>query len=160
MRVSRIVELQESNKNRYFVVNEEDDLYRFSLKILRERSETGLFYPSLEAARSEFSETMDEVDANKQRFILGDPSLDQSEDGQKKRKTIFDGFRTQTEKKYLSRVEFSERLEELLSFPDEAALKMQWVFEDGSTLNLAYMLLSLRRDYPNEGFNIFDAEDF
>lgn len=153
------MELQENNKNRYFVVNQEDDLYRFSLKILRERATAGLFYPTLDQARSEFAATMDEVDSSKQRFIVGDPSLDQSEDGQAKRETIFDGFRTQTEKKYLSRVEFSERLEELLSFPDDSALKMQWVFEDGSTMNLAYMLLSLRRDYPNEGFSIFDAEE-
>lgn len=158
--MTRILVLEEISGNRYFIVREESDLNRIALKILRERSATGRFYASTKEARDQLSIVLEEIRSNEENFVNAAPPLDTSEAAKEVRRTLYRDLKEKIEKKYLSALEFAEKLEELLSLTDEEALTKYWIFEDGQRLELAYTLLTMRRHIPHEGFSFVPAEDY
>lgn len=155
--MKKVLLIEEGDENRFFLFNDETDLFKIALTVLRERYDSQT-YPTSDQARQNFRDAMQEISESEESFIAGDKSLDTSEQGCLRRKGLIDDFRIETEKRFLPEIDFCERVEELLSAPEDEALDMQWIFDDGSRVNLAWMLLSQRRGRENEGFQILNFD--
>lgn len=144
---------EDDGQQRLFICKDEIDFHKVALIVLRERYNSGK-YPTTKSARTAYQNAMDEIANHEVSFVVGDKTSDGTLAGQSRRKRMLDDYRSQVEDRYLPDIIFAERLEELLAKPFHEGLDMRWIFDDGSSVNLAWMLLIQRRKNPGEGFTI------
>lgn len=142
--------VDEGEKHRCFVLKDEQDLFRVSYILLHERRSAGT-YPSLDEARANYRGIMWVLNESEQRLANENKKLNMSPERLRRRKDAIDSLKFRIEDRYLDEIDFCERLEELLEKPMNEAIRLEWIFDNGGRTNLAWMLLSMRRDFPGEG---------
>lgn len=151
----RMLIIDEIDTIRCFVLLRETDLFRVCIVLLRENQAAGL-YPSVDQAKENYRSMMRAIEDSRARFSNEARQRNETIDRTQRRTEIIDSLRQRIENKYLLEILFCERLEELLSKPMDEALEMKWVFDDGSTRNLAWTLLLLRKNKFGEEFELRD----
>ena len=159
--MTQILITEERKGPQYYVLWCEGDLNRAALKILRRRAESGEFYPEPDSLRLKLNTELQTIDACKKAFIAGDPSiegLDRTFAGRSKRLQWFKQFREDKQAEFDLQIAFADQLKTVLDCSDDEILEMKWTFDDGSTADLAYTLIALRRHLPGEGYSIITPE--
>lgn len=157
---------KEKHDNRYFVVDGIEDKKKVALKILRERAESGYWYSSLEGLQKQKNEAIERLEEKYDKSILelSDDEIEKLPDALKNKvvedKTTYEKKLKGIETYYHADLVWREKLDELLSVPDEEALKMVYVSVRGRESNLALTLLSTRNGYEYESYDEVPSEKF
>ena len=166
MKMSSIIVFKEKHDNRYFVVNGIEDKKKVALKILRERESYGYWYPSLETIQDWKNDEIERFveSSDKALLDLSDDEVEKLPDTLKNKvveeKTAYQKKLKSIENYYNADIVWREKLDELLSAPDDEALKMVYVSARGHKSNLALTLLNIRNGYEYESYEEVSAEEF
>lgn len=164
--MSSIIIFKEKHDNRYFFVEGIEDFKKVALKILRERESYGYWYPSLDTIQGWKNDDVERLDKKSDKSILdlSDDEVEKLPDALKNKaveeKTAYQKKLKNIENYYNADIVWREKLDELLSAPDDEALEMKWVSSRGAESNLAIMLLNMRQDHEYEGYEEVFPESF
>jgi len=164
--MTQVMIFEEKHGSRYFVINDKVDEAKAALKMLRERSAEGYWYPNKEQLLTEQEEELIRLDKKFEKEII---EMDESEISKLpeviREKIIEDQAKYEKNKKsihnhYKYEIEWCSLLEQVLNADEKDALTMVWTSARGVKRNLAKMLLDMRADHQYEGYYVCDAEEF
>lgn len=156
----KLIIVEEKHNTFYYLANDEKEMARVALSILRRRHEEGYWYPKVEELEKAKADTLARIEERAEPMaLLSSEEIDQLpeslRDEAKEKVERHRRKKNNSSREYSHDLEFISLLEELLAMDEDEALEKRVGTRSGKPgKRLATRLLEARADYQYEGFTV------
>lgn len=163
--MAELMIFKEKHCDRYFAVKDDDDRNKVALKILKERSESGYYYPEKENIEADRESRINQIkEVYKDYWELTEEEINNLPDGLKNKaqeeKEKFNKSLKRIELNFSIDLQWTKNLENLINATEEEALNMVFTTPRGNKRKLAFQLIYERSLNGYEDFEEEPLEDY